>query len=250
MAADTTRSVARATELLRAICEQPGITLSQAARDCDLAVSSAFRLLSTLESEGFVAREAGGCYVVGPQMIRLGAHVFADNSLRRICRPGMAELADQTGESIYLSVANQGSALYIAMVAGQQAVQLKSWEGQTVPLRGSAIGRVLTGRLPRDEPYAVVPSGVEKDVTAIAAPIWSGNSVIAALSMVVPSYRLNGSAGRYGELVAERAGELSALLGYERKQEQSRRRRRLPSRGRPPTRRTGAVGSNDNGGTQ
>jgi len=249
MAGDTTRSVERAISLLTLVCEHPGINLSDLARETGLAVSSTFRLLHTLEDQGLVARESDGSYVVGPQMILLGSHVFADNSLRRICRPGMAELAEETGESIYLSVANQGRALYIAMVAGRQAVQLKSWVGQTVPLQGSAIGRVLTGGLGADERYAIVASGVERDVTAIAAPVQSGE-VIAALSMVVPSYRLNGSAHQYGESVADRADELSELLGHEKLNERTRRHRRRTGHVRPGARRMDAVAPlNSNGGS-
>lgn len=210
----TTRSVERALNLLSVICDSPEVSLSDLARTVDLAPSSALRLLRTLMGTGHIARTPDGRYTVGPQMIWLSGRVLAGNSLRRICRPAMTELAAETGETIYLSVRHGSSALYIGMTTGSQAVQHRSWEGQTIPLGTSAAGAALTGRIGSD-PYAVVSSGVERDVTAIAAPIIVGEETVAALSMVVPNYRLGADAAHIGQLIAARAAKLAELLGSE-----------------------------------
>lgn len=213
MSASNTRSVERALALLNTVCEEPGISLSDAARRLDLAPSSAHRLLHTLTQTGHLARTADGLYEAGPEMLRLSGRVLAANSLRRVCRPVMTELAGATEESIYLSVRNGDRALYIGLVAGSQAVQHRSWEGQTIPLATSAAGRALTTDMGAGE-FAVVSSGVETDVTAIAAPIKAGEETLAALSMVVPNYRLDGdTAQRFGVLIADRAADLSRRLG-------------------------------------
>lgn len=212
-AISTTRSVERALALLSVICEDPDISLSDAARAVGLPPSSAHRLLGTLAETGYVARAADGRYVVGPQMVRLSGHVLAGNSLRRLCRPTMADLAEETEESIYLSVRSNDRALYIGLVTGSQAVQHRSWEGQTLDLHSSAAGRALTGRLGEDR-FLVVSSAVEPDVTAIATPITAGGEIVAALSMVVPNYRLTDeTARRFGALIADRAAKLSESLG-------------------------------------
>ena len=43
--------------------------------------------------------------------------------------------------------------------------------------------------------YVVVERGVEADVTAIACPVYSEARIVAALSLVVPSYRLTAAGG-------------------------------------------------------
>ena len=77
MAEPSTRTVERALALLATICERGGANLADSARDCDLAPSTALRLLRTLETTGFVSREeAGGTYRPGARLIQLGAQAL------------------------------------------------------------------------------------------------------------------------------------------------------------------------------
>lgn len=239
MPESTTRSVERALSLLRVICDDPDVTLSDAARAVDLAPSSAHRLLATLTGAGYVTKTAEGLYAVGPQMILLSGRVLAGNSLRRLCRPTMADLAEITGESVYLSVRSNDRSLYIGLVTGSQAVQHRSWEGQTLSLSTSAAGRALTGRV-GPPGWIAVPDKVEPDVTAIAAPITVDEEILAALSMVVPNYRLTDeTTARFGALIHEHATALSQRLGSAPASVRRRRSvesaRRQARRAEPPT---------------
>lgn len=225
----TIRSVDRALDLLTAVCDHPGITLSEAARSAGLAPSSALRLLRTLTESGYLSRTPDGLYDVGPELIRVSGRVLADNSLRRLCRPTMTQLAAETGESVYLSVRHHDRAIYLALVPGIRAIQHRSWEGQSISLETSAAGAVLTGRIGQAR-YAVITSGVEKDVAGIAAPITLHDEVIAALSMVIPSCHLNHElTTRYGTMVASCAASLSKLIGDNPPHRRRRQRTHRPS---------------------
>jgi DNA-binding IclR family transcriptional regulator len=206
--------VERALALLATICDRGGANLADSARECDLAPSTALRLLRTLENTGFVAKEeAGGTYRPGSRLIQLGAQALSNESLIDFAKPEMEKLVDDTGESAYLSVeGHAGTALYISIVEGTHSVRHASWVGRTVPVDISAAGQALRGRVP-DEGYVIVERGVEADVTAIASPIYSEARIVAALSLVVPSYRLTASqAAEYGRTLATTAAELSAGL--------------------------------------
>lgn len=214
MAEPSTRTVERALALLATICDRGGANLADSARECDLAPSTALRLLRTLENTGFVAKEeAGGTYRPGSRLIQLGAQALSNESLIDFAKPEMEKLVDDTGESAYLSVeGHAGTALYISIVEGTHSVRHASWVGRTVPVDISAAGQALLGRVP-DEGYVIVERGVEADVTAIASPIYSEARIVAALSLVVPSYRLTASqAAEYGRALATTAAELSAGL--------------------------------------
>ena len=191
MAEPSTRTVERALALLATICDRGGANLADSARECDLAPSTALRLLRTLESTGFVSKEeVGGTYRPGSRLIQLGAQALSNESLVDFAKPVMEKLVAETGESAYLSVeGHAGTALYISIVEGTHSVRHASWVGRTVPLDISAAGHALRGRVP-DEGYVIVERGVEADVTAIACPVYSEARIVAALSLVVPSYRL------------------------------------------------------------
>lgn len=214
MAEPSTRTVERALALLATICDRGGANLADSARECDLAPSTALRLLRTLENTGFVAKEeAGGTYRPGSRLIQLGAQALSNESLIDFAKPEMEKLVDDTGESAYLSVeGHAGTALYISIVEGTHSVRHASWVGRTVPVDISAAGQALRGRV-SDDGYVIVERGVEADVTAIASPIYSEARIVAALSLVVPSYRLTASqAAEYGRTLAKTAAELSAGL--------------------------------------
>jgi len=214
VAEPSTRTVERALALLAAVCERGSANLADTARDCDLAPSTALRLLRTLETTGFISREErGGTYRPGARLIQLGAQALSNESLVDLAKPTMEKLVAETGESAYLSVEGHGAtALYIAIVEGTHSVRHSSWVGRTVPLDRSAAGRVLRGRVP-DVGYVVVERGVEADVTAIASPLYSEARIVAAMSLVVPSYRLTkAQAADYGRTLTTAADEVSAQL--------------------------------------
>jgi DNA-binding IclR family transcriptional regulator len=215
-----TRTVERALSLLAAVCDRRGANLADCARDCDLPPSTALRILRTLETSGFVAKEESGRYRPGSRLIQLGAQALSNESLIDIARPAMEQLAQHTGESVYLSVeGHRDAALYIGIVEGTHSVRHTSWVGRTVPLELSAAGRALRGQVP-DEGYVVVERGVEADVTAIACPVHSEARVVAALSLVVPSYRLTAEqAHEHGRQLAVAAGCVSARLSTSKPQE-------------------------------
>jgi IclR family acetate operon transcriptional repressor len=209
VAESSTRTVERALVLLGAVCDAGSLTLADAAREAELSASTALRLLRTLEGTGFVRRDGLGTYRPGLRVMQLGAQALGHESLVSLAEPALERLVDRTGESAYLSVpSHDGEGVYLAMREGTHSVRHASWVGRSIPLAGTAVGAVLTGS--PAEGFVVVRDGVEADVTAIAAPVSPGGRAVAALSVVVPSYRISeAEAHRIGALVAR---EASALL--------------------------------------
>ena len=212
-----TRTVERALALLATVCDGVSASLTECARTTDLPASTALRLLRTLESADFVARDDEEMYRAGPRLVQLGARALAQQPVVETCRPAMARLVDATGESSYLSVPGPGAtALYVAVLEGTHSIRHTSWVGRTGPLEGSAVGAALTGQMPRAG-YVTMRSVIEPDVTAIAAPVRHPGGVVAALSVVGPAYRIDDeTAARYGRLLAREAAAVSAVLGSER----------------------------------
>jgi urocanate hydratase len=216
----STRTVERALALLATVCESGGTNLVDSARVCDLAPSTALRLLRTLETTGFVTKDEAGIYRPGGRIIQLGAQALSNESLIDLALPTMETLVSDTGESAYLSVrGHDNTAIYLNIVEGTHSVRHTSWVGRTVPMDASAVGHALRGEVPAAG-YVVVERGVEADVTAIACPVRSQARIVAALSLVVPSYRLTApTTERYGHMLASAAEEVSARLSRSTKPE-------------------------------
>lgn len=216
MADSSLRTVDRALDLLLHVCDDDGCngtSLVECATATELSASTALRMLRSLCARGFVSRDEDGLYHPGPQILRLGAGVLGRDSLVRLAEPHMKKLVDEINESVYLSVRNYDqSCLYIAIEECSQPIRHVSWVGKAFSADNSAVGLVLSGEIP-DSGFVFEHGAVEKDVTAIAAPVQVANRIVAALSVVAPSYRIDDSEGeRIGKILVERCAKFSKEL--------------------------------------
>ena len=126
----------------------------------------------------------------------------------------LAALADAVGESAYLAEPDGDHAVYVAMESGTHAVRHVSWLGHRVPRRGTAVGRALRSDVDADG-VAVRVDAVESGITAVSAPVRGADGeVLAAVSIVGPSFRLAGDAlSMARSAVAARASQLTHLAG-------------------------------------
>jgi IclR family transcriptional regulator, acetate operon repressor len=210
----STRTVERALGLLAEVCADPPISLSECARRAELPASTALRLLRTLETIGFVARDRRGAYRPGPRVLQLGALALGRQSLVELAQPSLTRIVEQTGESTYLVVRGTGdTALYLAMAEGTHPVRHTSWVGRAIELADLAVGAALHGEVP-DSGYLAQRDSLEPDITAIAAPIRRPGGVAAALNLLGPTYRIDEQKSHeYGRIVSAEAAAISALLG-------------------------------------
>jgi urocanate hydratase len=210
----STRTVERALDLLAEVCVHPQISLAECARRAGLPASTALRLLRTLESSGFVARDAAGAFRPGVRVIQLGATALGRQSLVDLAQPSLARIVEQTGESTYLVVRGAGNtALYLAMAEGTHAVRHTSWVGRAIELADLAVGAALDGDVP-DSGYVAQRDRMEPDITAIAAPVRRPGGIIAAINLLGPTYRIDeDTAHGYGRIVSAEAAVIGGLLG-------------------------------------
>lgn len=194
------RATDRGLALLKVVAEQgarghDGISLADAARAVDLSASTALRQLRSLEAAGFASRTDDGRYLPGPELLRIARSLAGSATLPRLANSALLALATATGESAYLAEpADSRHAVYVASHPGSHAVRHVSWLGQRVPRRDSAVGAALAGKLDA-EGVAVRLDAVEAGITAISAPVHDDEGrIIAAVSVVGPSFRLTGAA--------------------------------------------------------
>lgn len=191
------RSVSRALALLDAVTgaaqreNYNGITLADAARHAGLPVTTAARLLNTLEAEEAVRRDLGGRWYPGVRLLALSSRLKSA-PLITMAGPELETLANRTGESAYLAIRSGDEAVYVRHVDSSQPIRHAAWIGRSWPLHGTAIGAALLGSIPLGE-VATTRDTVEPGVTAVASPIWDTNNerVAAALSCAGPTFRIS-----------------------------------------------------------
>ena len=105
-------------DLIEALAaESRGLSQTQIAERLGRSVSEIFRMLSVLETRGYVSRDpATGEYTLTLQLFRIAAQFPPTKRLQRAALPVMETLTSQTGLSCHLTVLNNHQFMVIAQL--------------------------------------------------------------------------------------------------------------------------------------
>src|SRR3954454_17911889 len=98
-------SVDNALRLLELIGQRQALRVAEAADLLGVARSTAHRLLAALRRRGFVLQDRpNGAYRPGPALVEAGLAAFSRIDIRRVARPGLEDVREQTQETVSLAV--------------------------------------------------------------------------------------------------------------------------------------------------
>ncbi|GIE89863.1 IclR family transcriptional regulator [Actinoplanes regularis] len=218
-----TKSVtARALGLLGVFdAEHRSLTLSELARRSGTPLATTHRLVAELRAWGALAREPNGDYVIGRRIWQLGLLAPVQSELRTAASPFLHDLYGATLATVHLAVRDGLEVLYIDRLAGHVSVPVVSKVGSRLPLHATGVGKVLLAYAPdevrtaalgrltrvtaytvtqparlleqlrraRAEGYATTGEEMSLGACSVAVPVRNGDTVVAALGLVVPDLR-------------------------------------------------------------
>ena len=139
----TVKAVVKATSLLLRIADAPeGLAVADAAREVGIPLNTAYHLVNTLLTEGFLSRDANRRYRIGPRVASLAVAYARIGPADRLLA-AVRDLADTTGETAYLSGWRDGEVVALATIEGSSAVRVG---GIHTELRGAEHARA-SGKL-------------------------------------------------------------------------------------------------------
>lgn len=206
--------LARGLRLLGAFTERrTTMTLSELARQADLPLSTAHRLLGELVEWGAVERTDSGCYRVGLRLWELGSLAPRSQGLRERALPFLEDLSRITGENVQLAVREGAELVFVERIAGTGAVPVLTRVGGRFALTATGVGLVLLAHAPAEVCDEVlsgpIPRFTEHTMTdpdvlrAVLADVRTGGFAISdrqvttdALSVAAPVH------GRTGRVIA------------------------------------------------
>ncbi len=212
------RAVDRALAILQSFEEgDTALPLVEIARRAGLHLTTALRLLGTLESHGFVQRAAAGGYALGPQLLVLGERFRRSLRLEDQVMPALDRLRSESQESAAFFVREGGQRRCLFRQESPQPVRTVAQVGDVAPLGIGAYGRALVALGAEPRPRLPIVSHGERlpEVVAIAAPVLDGcGGVAGALGITMPRYRFDPAAeARCLPLVLREAATLTRALG-------------------------------------
>lgn len=199
------------------------MTISEIAEKLDVNRSSAFRLIYTLESCGYLKKLSQKTYALDSNVMKLGFNSLSELSLTELAMPILKELRDQVKIAVHLSILEDTNLLFISNLQSQGFFTSNVRIGTRWPAHATVIGQLLLSRLsnaeitklyanfqdwevysdktPTDlhslierlevvkkQPFMVSWGHYNTDMAACAAPIYNqaNNELVAVVSVSCP----------------------------------------------------------------
>jgi DNA-binding IclR family transcriptional regulator len=228
------------------------VTVAELTKRLNLPRSSVFRILCTLERNGYVETDPSGkAYELGPGVLRLGYQHLASRDVVQVARAEIEALAKRTGISAHLAVRDGREIVYLIHAPGNANFVSNLGVGDRLPAHATPMGQLLLSELSRAELYTMyeesslealtnqTPRSRRKlaDVVAsaaangyvsshgtvhaggksVAAPIYNAaGTIVAAIDISGPdvAFETGQLETRYLKEVLKTALSISSRLGY------------------------------------
>lgn len=250
---DTT--VVKGLRVLEELVQSPeSLGVAELANKCGWSRSNVHRLLQTLCALGY-AESKDGRYRATLKVWSLGSQVISRVDVKALAMPVLQRLAAESGETVHLSIYENGQVVYVEKIESQHPVRAYTEIGGRAPAYCVATGKSLLAFQDPDEidtvagklvaftantivspdalratlsevragDYAVNRGEWRAQVSGVGAPIRNAsNQVIAAIGVSGPTERFNEAAlalfipmVRYGAQDISRAMGATRLRGNE-----------------------------------
>jgi DNA-binding IclR family transcriptional regulator len=145
------QTVTNALRVLDAFRGEDEIGVAELSRRLGLHKNNVFRLLATLEEEGYVEQNpTSERYRLGLRTLELG-HAFARNHTLTIrVRPVLEMLCRATGETAHLGMLDSFEVVHVGGAAPERALVAAERMGSRLPVHCTALGKVLLGCAPEE----------------------------------------------------------------------------------------------------
>src|SRR4051794_3380470 len=145
-------ALAKGMRVLSLFTEQrPSLRLKDIAAESGILMPTAYRLVMTLASEGFLEALPDGAYRPGAKVLTLGFAALRSLDLVDVASSQLQGLAERTGETVNLAVLSDDKALYLVRFRNADLVTANLQVGSTLPAVYSSIGKLLLSGLTDDQ---------------------------------------------------------------------------------------------------
>ena len=248
---DAPKVLEKALRILGLFSElRPEWTATDISRELELPLTTAHRIVRTLDAHHFLRRTSDNRYRLGVAAISLGRRASGSFDLSEVLRPSLEWLASETDETTAIATFDERrlGSLYIDMIERAHPVRVSIEIGSVMPLHAGAHGRALLaflgddvlelvlkrplerlasrtitqpGRLRaelkgvRENGWAFARDEAHDGAWSMAAPVLDASgTLVASVGFLSPTVRYQPELERRGaEYVAEAARRASAGLG-------------------------------------
>jgi IclR family pca regulon transcriptional regulator len=204
--------------------ERPMMAVAELAERAGLNRASAYRIVSLLEEFGFLQRldqDGRRTYRPGIRVLTLGRAALESLELPSIALPYLQALWQECGQTVNLACLDDTHTLILVRLKTTDIVNIQLFVGSRLPAHCTSVGKAILAWLPEEElrsligrldfgkltehtvqgsdqlrrqleevrhrGIAVSDQELAIGLRAVAAPVFSGSRVVAAINIAVPA---------------------------------------------------------------
>ena len=151
-------SLTNALQIIKSFnLENTELSLREIAESQNISISTAMRLLKTIEEENFIIHnKQEHTYKLGTSVLRLTNVLLGEFDLLMEMTPYLKELVKKTGQSAHIAMLQDRDVLYLKKEDGEILLPLKSHIGRRNPFYATSSGQVIAAYLQEDQRLALL----------------------------------------------------------------------------------------------
>lgn len=221
----THRPTARVLDILQLLATaKDGCTLTEIATAISVPKSTIVPIIRTLCERRFIAHHGTNKYIIGINSLIVGSACLQDMDVLELFKTQMKRIVAATSEASQLGVLINGDVLYLAKEESPEPIRLISFVGKRLPAYSTAIGKALLSEYPLESIKKLYPQGLQPvtertctdfdalyaqcqagrergyfmdqeeispGINCFSVPLQYNGHYIAAISVSIPSFRLD-----------------------------------------------------------
>lgn len=141
--------------------DRPELGITEISSLLGLYKSNVHNIVDTFVKAGYLERNPENeKYRLGLKILELGHVISSSINFRRMILPYMQELADLTGETVYLGIPSEGEVIYLDSASPKTQLNPRSMLGVKAPLYCTGIGKAMLAYLPEEWVDSVLDKGL------------------------------------------------------------------------------------------
>jgi len=226
---DTVKTADTVFDIIGILDRSDGVGVTDVARELDMSKSTVYKHLKTLHRKEYVVKD-GDDYRLSLRFLKHGMSVRSNLVEMDPVQDVLDNLAEETGEAVWLVVEEHGKAVNIAKAMHERSVQTLEHIGMRTDMHYHAAGKAILAQMPesrvreifnqeelpmvtektitsrtelfeeleaiRDRGYAFMDGEAIKGISSVAAPVMIDNAVFGSITVVGPSNRMQNERSR------------------------------------------------------
>ncbi|MCI8515639.1 MAG: IclR family transcriptional regulator [Hungatella sp.] len=146
------KSLKKALDILSYFSEKPLLGVTEISTHFGINKSSVHNILSTFEAAGYVEQDKeSGKYRLGMRIFNLSRALGDNYAITKIAMPYLQELANRTGQRVYLAINYQMQVLYLEAMYPKASFHLiRNMLGSREELYCTGLGKAMLAYMPAE----------------------------------------------------------------------------------------------------